>query len=96
MRASGKSGGFLALDWCDGTPLEPLARRSFALHARLAEEIGVDWGYRRLDTFGGVVGIRRPAGSMTSTGCPIVLPSTSAWARRRRPRRFILHASLVP
>ena len=54
--ASGKSGGFLALDWCDGTPLEPLARRSFALHARLAEEIGVDWGYRRLDAFGGVVG----------------------------------------
>ena len=53
--ASGKSGGFLALDWCDGTPLEPLARRSFALHARLAEEIGVDWGYRPLDTFGGVV-----------------------------------------
>ena len=31
--ASGKSGGFLALDWCDGTPLEALARRSFALHA---------------------------------------------------------------
>jgi len=28
--ASGKSGGFLALDWCDGTPLEALARRSFA------------------------------------------------------------------
>jgi glycine/D-amino acid oxidase-like deaminating enzyme len=36
--ASGKSGGFLALDWCDGTPLDALARRSFALHARLAEE----------------------------------------------------------
>ena len=31
--ASGKSGGFLALDWCDGTPLQALARRSFALHA---------------------------------------------------------------
>src|ERR1700730_18505552 len=28
--ASGKAGGFLALDWCDGTPLEALARRSFA------------------------------------------------------------------
>ena len=42
--ASGKSGGFLALDWCDGTPLEPLARRSFALHARLAEEIGAGLG----------------------------------------------------
>jgi glycine/D-amino acid oxidase-like deaminating enzyme len=24
--ASGKSGGFLARDWCDGTPLEPLAQ----------------------------------------------------------------------
>ncbi len=51
--ASGKSGGFLALDWCDGTPLEPVARRSFALHARLAEEMSGDWGYRRLTTYGG-------------------------------------------
>ena len=51
--ASGKAGGFLALDWCDGTPLERLARRSFALHARLAAEIGGDWGYRRLTTYGG-------------------------------------------
>ena len=54
--ASGKSGGFLALDWCDGTPLEPLARRSFALHARLAQEIGGNWGYRRLTTYGGFAG----------------------------------------
>jgi glycine/D-amino acid oxidase-like deaminating enzyme len=52
--ASGKSGGFLALDWCDGTPLEALARRSFALHASLAEKLGGAWGYRRLETFGGV------------------------------------------
>lgn len=51
--ASGKSGGFLARDWCDGTPLAPLARRSFALHTQLPEEIGGDWGYRRLTTFGG-------------------------------------------
>jgi glycine/D-amino acid oxidase-like deaminating enzyme len=57
--ASGKAGGFLALDWCDGTPLGPLARRSFALHARLAEEIGGDWGYRRLTTYGGIAGARR-------------------------------------
>jgi glycine/D-amino acid oxidase-like deaminating enzyme len=57
--ASGKSGGFLALDWCDGTPLEALARRSFALHARLAEEIGGDYGYRRLTTHGGYAGSRR-------------------------------------
>lgn len=54
--ASGKSGGFLALDWCDGTPLRSLARRSFALHAELAEELGGEsWGYRRLDTFGAFV-----------------------------------------
>src|SRR4051794_14398421 len=51
--ASGKSGGFLALDWCDGGPLEGLARRSFALHARLHEELGGGWGYRRLETYGG-------------------------------------------
>lgn len=49
--ASGKSGGFLALDWCDGTPLGPLARASFALHAELAKELETDYGYRRMDTF---------------------------------------------
>src|SRR5437588_2583314 len=57
--ASGKSGGFLALDWCDGTPLEPLARRSFALHARLPKEIGGNWGYRRLTTYGGFAGTEK-------------------------------------
>ena len=54
--ASGKSGGFLARDWCDGSPLGRLARRSFALHAELAERIDEDWGYRRLDTYGGFCG----------------------------------------
>ncbi|PYM25974.1 MAG: FAD-binding oxidoreductase [Candidatus Rokuibacteriota bacterium] len=49
--ASGKSGGFLALDWCDNSPLGPLARASFALHAELAGELGTDYGYRRMDTF---------------------------------------------
>src|SRR5437667_9035877 len=49
--ASGKSGGFLALDWCDGSPLGPLARASFTLHAGLAKELGTDYGYRRMDTF---------------------------------------------
>jgi glycine/D-amino acid oxidase-like deaminating enzyme len=64
--ASGKSGGFLALDWCDGSPLARLARASFALHARLATRLGVDYGYRRVDTFmlaarerGGVAGGHR-------------------------------------
>jgi glycine/D-amino acid oxidase-like deaminating enzyme len=60
--ASGKSGGFLARDWCDGSPLAPLARRSFALHAELAEKIADDWGYRRLDTYAGLAGVsRRPS-----------------------------------
>ncbi|MEZ5932139.1 MAG: FAD-binding oxidoreductase [Alphaproteobacteria bacterium] len=49
--ASGKSGGFLAFDWCDGSALAPLARRSFALHAELAEAFGNPWGYRRLDSW---------------------------------------------
>ena len=48
--ASGKSGGFLALDWCDGTALAPLARRSFALHAELADAMPGRWGYRRVTT----------------------------------------------
>src|SRR5207247_1141890 len=49
--ASGKSGGFLALDWCDDSPLGPLARASFALHAELARQLGTDYGYRRVETF---------------------------------------------
>ena len=57
--ASGKSGGFLARDWCDGSPLAPLARRSFALHAGLPQRITGEWGYRRLDTYGGVAGFGR-------------------------------------
>jgi glycine/D-amino acid oxidase-like deaminating enzyme len=49
--ASGKSGGFLALDWCDGSSVGPLARVSFALHAELARELATDYGYRRMDTY---------------------------------------------
>jgi glycine/D-amino acid oxidase-like deaminating enzyme len=61
--ASGKSGGFLALDWCDVSPLAALARRSFALHADLASELdgAARWGYRRLDTYAGFAGPRRRA-----------------------------------
>jgi glycine/D-amino acid oxidase-like deaminating enzyme len=56
--ASGKAGGFLARDWCDGTPVQPLARRSFDLHGELAERLGNDWGYRRLTTYGGFAPLR--------------------------------------
>lgn len=58
--ASGKSGGFLALDWCDGSPLAALARRSFALHAELAAAHPGRWGYRRLPTAAVSLG-RQPA-----------------------------------
>ena len=54
--ASGHAGGFLALDWCDGTPLEALARRSFALHEALTREVPGNWGYRRMTTYGGASG----------------------------------------
>ena len=37
--------------------LAPLARRSFELHAELAERLGGDWGYRRLATYGGSAGL---------------------------------------
>jgi glycine/D-amino acid oxidase-like deaminating enzyme len=53
--ASGKAGGFLALDWCTGSPLDALARRSFALHAELASEIAGDWSYRRMNAYSGHV-----------------------------------------
>ena len=53
--ASGKAGGFLALDWCTGSPLDALARRSFGLHAALPGEIAGDWGYRRMTAYGGFV-----------------------------------------
>jgi glycine/D-amino acid oxidase-like deaminating enzyme len=53
--ASGKAGGFLARDWCAGTPLDALARRSFALHAQLPGEIAGDWGHRPMSAYGGYV-----------------------------------------
>ena len=62
--ASGKLGGFLALD-CRGSPLDRLARRSFELHAELSAELGDPWGYRRLTTYGGYAaedGTARAAG----------------------------------
>lgn len=51
--ASGKSGGFLARHWSDGTDTEQLAQYSYDLHAALAQEHqGAErWGYRSLSTF---------------------------------------------
>jgi len=47
--ASGKAGGFLALNWCDRNALGPLARKSFSMFPIIAERLpGID--YRRVDT----------------------------------------------
>jgi len=95
--ASGKSGGFLALDWCDGTPLAPLARASFALHAELARQLGTDYGYRRMETFmlaarerGGLAGGHRVAAPAWLDGAAVVtaaLGSTETTAQVH-PARF--------
>ena len=48
--ASGRAAGFLAEDWCAGTPLDALARASFALHRELAGALGAErLGYRPMD-----------------------------------------------
>ena len=88
--ASGKAGGFLALDWCAGSPLDALARRSFALHAALPDEIEGDWGYRRMAAYGGFVvpGVLAGTDPPTSLGSPKASSSTPGWAPPRRPRSF--------
>jgi hypothetical protein len=45
--ASGKAGGFLALDWNDGSEVEQLSRKSFEMHKELARELNLD-SYRTL------------------------------------------------
>ncbi len=65
--ASGKSGGFLARDWCDGTPVAALAQRSFDLHEIWAGQLGNPYGYRKVETFSAALSIRRPLGSAKNT-----------------------------
>src|SRR5437660_4142307 len=95
--ASGKSGGFLALDWCDGSPLGPLARASFALHAELAKELGTDYGYRRMDTFmvaarerGALTGAHRVAAPPWLDGSGVVTATlgTTETTAQVSPARF--------
>ena len=72
--ASGKSGGFLALDWNRGTPVDALARRSFALHAELAgrlqKEMGLNWGYRLLETLSVAASTERDFSSIARLPSP--------------------------
>lgn len=57
--ASGKSGGFLARDWCNGTATAALAQRSFDLHETWSEQLGNPYGYRKVDTFSAALSVRR-------------------------------------
>ena len=85
--ASGKSGGFLARDWCEGSPLAPLAHRSFDLHAELAARIENDWGYRRMETFGGHVGFMRRSEGPSPVRWLSSSISGSTCSRRNRTER---------
>lgn len=85
--ASGKSGGFLALDWYDHSPLAALARTSFVLHAALAQTLGVNYGYRRLTTLAvtasahGRPGTRQVPGEYRLFGRPGALSRPEVRAR---------------
>ena len=81
--ASGKSGGFLALDWCDGGPMEALARRSFVLHAKLAKEIGDDYGYRRMTTYSGAAAAGQKFNERNDFGVDWVSDFAGAWPQAR-------------
>jgi len=60
--ASGKAGGFLARDWCDGTPTQELSRLSFDLHQELAELFGhLTVGYRSLNALSASLPLRERA-----------------------------------
>src|SRR5262245_64497796 len=105
--ASGKAGGFLALDWCDNSPLAPLARKSFQLHAELAQTLGVDYGYRRLTTLAVAAGAQGLKGSyevpeerarLSRQGTPYAVlgtPATTAHVHLAMFTRALLLAVLV-
>ncbi|CAM9003746.1 unnamed protein product [Rhodiola kirilowii] len=75
--ASGKAGGFLALDWCDGTPVGELARASFNLHRSLADELdGANlYGYRPIDTISITITEPKSSSSAPASGKHSSLPS---------------------
>ncbi|MED6310848.1 MAG: hypothetical protein VX624_13225, partial [Pseudomonadota bacterium] len=50
--------------------VDPLARRSFALHAELDTAIDIDWGYRRVETLGAAACPRRDLSRLQSAAAP--------------------------
>src|SRR5262249_55524445 len=97
--ASGKSGGFLALDWCHGSSLDRLARRSFELHAALSAELGDPWGYRRLTTTAATPsrGVPAAGGPWLADGVAITSrlgsPQTTALVEPRAFTTGLMHAA---
>ncbi|CAI8609314.1 unnamed protein product [Vicia faba] len=76
--ASGKAGGFLALDWCDGGPIEQLARTSFNLPCSLSQELNGSrsYGYRSLSALSlTVTEESKRSSSSTSSSSSELLPS---------------------
>ncbi|XP_074578506.1 D-amino-acid oxidase [Curcuma longa] len=84
--ASGKAGGFLALDWCDSSPLGGLARASFHLHRSLAVALDgpTSYGYRPLDTLS--LTLLSSASSASDAAPSISLPRWVDGPRARPPR----------
>lgn len=70
--ASGKAGGFLALDWCDGSPVSALARSSFNLHRSLSLELDgpTAYGYRPLNTLSLSIDPTTTSSSSSSSSIP--------------------------
>lgn len=95
--ASGKAGGFLALDWCDGSPLSSLARMSFDLHSQLPQMLGDDYGYRRMTTLAVELSDDRVARTqvvreeltwLDGTGVPYAVLGTPSTTAQVHPERF--------
>ena len=102
--ASGNAGGFLALDWCADSPIDALARRSFALHTELAGGIARDCGYQRTNAYSGFVArdsdARRNAPSAldwlsagTVVSSQIGTPDTTAVVNPRKFTRAMMQAA---
>ena len=70
--ASGKAGGFLALDWCDYGTLGSLARESFRLHQELADSLDTDCGYRRMRAY--AAELKKGSSRSKAHGIPWVEP----------------------
>lgn len=78
--ASGKSGGFIARDWCEGQPQAALARLSFELHGELAHSLDTDYGFRRLQTLSVAASQRRDVSALSRAPVPDWLSPTCAVA----------------